>query len=85
MKAVLKLLGRVKYGKITVTLPEGEVLQLGEPQVLREADLQVQSYAFFTRLVFNGSIGMGEAFTEGLFTSSKPAVLLGILGDRAPL
>ncbi|WP_300673585.1 DUF1365 family protein [Desulfoluna sp.] len=73
------LLRGVSHGRLTVTFPEGEVRVYGEASKGLEADLVIADPRFFSRVVLESDIGLGEGFMEGLWTSEHPTELMRIL------
>lgn len=72
---VLSILKGFKVGKLTLTLPEGEVLQIGtQPGI--EADLKIKDEAFFKKTALYGDIGFGESYMDGDWTTSDLTALV---------
>jgi cyclopropane-fatty-acyl-phospholipid synthase len=63
-KTILKLLSAMKKGRCIITLPTGELLQIGDGDGV-EAKVHITSDAFFKRCVLYGDIGFGEAYMYG--------------------
>lgn len=63
-KAILGLLSKMDKGMLTITLPSGEQLKLGNGEGI-SANIEVRNNDFFKRCVLYGDIGFGEAFVDG--------------------
>ncbi len=80
MKLVDHQLDRIVKGCLTVQLPDGGEIRYGDtsdPCVLR-----VHRYRFFTRLVTGGNIGLGEAWTDGDWSSDDLTGILRLFIDN---
>ena len=76
MRAMLKILGRVRGGRLRLTLPDGEVRELGDGSASRSHELRVRNFAFFSRTVLGGDVGFGESYTDKDWeTDDLPALL----------
>jgi cyclopropane-fatty-acyl-phospholipid synthase len=64
-KLVLDLLSAMPYGNLELTMPDGELLKLGNGEGNITATATVKNPAFFKRCVLYGDIGFGEAFVDG--------------------
>jgi cyclopropane-fatty-acyl-phospholipid synthase len=74
-KMVLSILKGFKVGKLTLSLPEGEVLQIGtQPGI--EVDLKIKDEAFFKKTALYGDIGFGESYMDGDWTTSDLTALV---------
>jgi cyclopropane-fatty-acyl-phospholipid synthase len=73
MKYILQLLGRIKQGYLRMTLPRGEIETFGDESSQNRADMTVNDYRFFSRVLLGGDIGLGESYMEGEWDSSDPA------------
>ena len=73
---VLSTLALTKRGRLQVRLPNGETQEFGEGLSQATASIHIKSYKFFTRIIQNGDIGFGEAFTEDYAESDDLTSLL---------
>lgn len=73
------LLGRIRQGGLTVTFPDGRQRVYGEKEISLQADLVIDDYRFFPRVVLGSDIGLGESFMEGMWRSDHPTELMRIL------
>src|SRR5262245_8294278 len=65
VKLVLAPLLRWKGGALTLALPDGTVMQLGDHTLPRHVSLAVKDWRFFWRTLTAGDIGMGESYMAG--------------------
>ncbi|MGZ4049836.1 MAG: class I SAM-dependent methyltransferase [Bacteroidia bacterium] len=63
-KVILNLLSKMNLGTLNVTMPNGELVRLGEGQEVI-ANIEVRNNDFFRRCVLYGDIGFGEAYVDG--------------------
>lgn len=68
---VLKALAKMDKGLMQITLPDGEMVAMGNADGKLKADIQVNHSDFFKRVVLYGDIGFGEAYTDGLWDTSN--------------
>lgn len=61
---VLDMLAKMDQGSLTVALPSGETLTIGNSQGI-SANITIRSHEFFKRCVLFGDIGFGEAYVDG--------------------
>jgi cyclopropane-fatty-acyl-phospholipid synthase len=64
-KIVLASLRRMNHGGLRMTLPDGAVLQLGDPEAAVTAELRVHDGDFFRRCALFGNVGFGESYVDG--------------------
>jgi cyclopropane-fatty-acyl-phospholipid synthase len=64
-KLVLGQLARWKGGALTVSLPDGALLELGDPASAHRASVTVRDWKFFWRALTGGDIGVGESYMAG--------------------
>ena len=77
-----KLLRQSSKGKLTITLPNGEVHAFVGKNSGIEAELLVKEWKFFGRLISSGDIGVGEGYVEGDWTSSDMPKVLRYFADN---
>ena len=74
---VLKAARRIiKRGVLRVSMPDGEEIAIGEDPEMGEARMEIRSPEFFTRALFHGEIGFGEAYMDGLWSTPDLVALL---------
>jgi cyclopropane-fatty-acyl-phospholipid synthase len=77
MKVICHLLCRIEKGRLTLTLPDGTTQSFGkEESPAHPAQIRVNDYRLFARVAFDGEIGLGEAYMEGLWDSDNLTDLL---------
>ena len=64
-----RLFEKISIGHLVLTLPDGTEKQYGDDST--PVHVKVHSYAFFSRLVTDGDIGLGESWTAGDWTSDE--------------
>jgi cyclopropane-fatty-acyl-phospholipid synthase len=90
---LLKALRGIRHGHLELRLPGGEVHRFGDSASELQAVVAVKDERLFSRAVFGGDIGIGEAFVDGLWTSPDLVSLVRLAvrnwdvfdaGDRFP-
>ena len=64
-KVVLDLLSKMPLGKMQITLPDGEMISIGNGESTISAKIDIKNPDFFKRCIFFGDIGFGEAYVDG--------------------
>ena len=64
-RLVLRQLERWQVGALTMALPDGQILELGERGATRRVAVAVKQWRFFRRVLAGGDIGVGEAYMDG--------------------
>lgn len=64
-KKVVELLSKMKLGKFNLTLPNGELVAIGDGKHEIVANIKVNDNYFFKRCVLYGDIGFAEAYIDG--------------------
>jgi cyclopropane-fatty-acyl-phospholipid synthase len=72
---VLGGLARLREGRLTVHLPDGEVRDLGDRHAREHAVLHVLDDQFFVRVLTHGEVGAGDAYLDGLWRADDLALL----------
>lgn len=83
-RLVLKKLASMKNGSLMLTNEEGKEHFFGEGQQETEAQIHLRSDEFFPRVAFNGDIGLGESYTEGLWDSPDLVKVFSFLLQNRP-
>ena len=73
---VLRRLRRWRHGHLTLRLPEGGIVTLGDPAAPERAHASVHDDAFFARVLLGGEVGAGEAYQDGLWDADDLPLLL---------
>jgi len=74
----VRLLRRLRSGRLRIEFPSGAQCVVGE-QDLPQVNLQIQHPSFFKKVLRGGSVGFGEAYVEGLWTTNDLSALLKLL------
>jgi cyclopropane-fatty-acyl-phospholipid synthase len=65
-QVVLNLLQGMRKGRLTLTLPEGAQLTLGqEPESPFQATMTINREALFQKVLLNGQLGFAQAYLDG--------------------
>jgi cyclopropane-fatty-acyl-phospholipid synthase len=68
---VVNALCKMDKGFLSLTLPSGENLQIGDSNSSYRADLEVKDSRFFKCVVLYGDVGFGEAYVNGLWETDN--------------
>lgn len=63
-KLILNLLTNMPLGNMSLTLPDGELIQIGNGEGI-SARVTIHNPSFFKRCVLYGDIGFGEGYVDG--------------------
>jgi len=66
-KAVVAALCKMTNGFMQLSLPNGEIMQIGNEKAAFKATMHIKDAAFFKQVVLYGDIGFGEAYVDGLW------------------
>lgn len=69
-KIVISLLSKFSKGNLELTLPSGEILNIGDGGGY-DIDIHIKDSSFFKRVVFYGDIGFSESYMDGHWTCSN--------------
>ena len=84
--AVLRLGASLSVGRLTLTLPNGDIHQLGGTGPGPEAQLRVHTPAALRRLIFGGDIGLAEGYVDGQWDTPDLLALMRLAErNQAPL
>ncbi|MEJ5994483.1 cyclopropane-fatty-acyl-phospholipid synthase family protein [Pedobacter sp. Du54] len=70
-RAVLSALHKMNKGFLSLSLPNGEFLEIGEKNSTFKANLVIKDNRFFKCIVLYGDIGFGEAYVDGLWETDN--------------
>lgn len=70
-KAVLNLISKMTRGSLSLYLPDGEHLEIGDRKGDVKAVITIKDPAFYKNLVLYGDIGFGESFVNGLWDTDN--------------
>ena len=62
-KQILSLLAKMNLGRLNLSLPNGELIQIGNGEVPITANVQGRNETYCQRCVVYVEIGVGEAYT----------------------
>jgi cyclopropane-fatty-acyl-phospholipid synthase len=79
LAAVSSMLTQLEVGALEVRLPDGRRRIFGDPSTELRADLHVDDWRFFTRLLHGASVGVGESYLAGEWRSSDLVSLFRIV------
>jgi cyclopropane-fatty-acyl-phospholipid synthase len=69
LHVVATMLAQLQVGALEVTLPDGRRRVFGDPASELRSDIAVADWRFFTRLLHGASVGVGESYMHGEWTS----------------
>lgn len=69
--AVLNLISKMDKGQLSLYLPGGEHLEIGDGKGGVKATITIKDPAFYKNLVLYGDIGFGEGFVNGLWDTDN--------------
>lgn len=76
-RMVVKLLKQMPLGGMRLEYPNGEVRHFGKPGAVVTARVFLKNEReFFKRCAFYGNIGMGEAYTDGIWDTDDIAAVI---------
>lgn len=75
-KAIEKVFSGITEGCLKVTYPDASVKTFGPENSTDRADITINGYSFFSKVLLNGEIGFGESFMESGWASTDPVKLL---------
>jgi cyclopropane-fatty-acyl-phospholipid synthase len=76
MKQLFDSLGKLQYGSLELTTPEGEVRLFKGPKPGPEAHAKLYDWGVMERILRRGDIGMGETYIEGLWDTDDLEALM---------
>ena len=73
---VFSLLKNIKHGHLEVIKMNGEVLKFGDPNEILKVSLEIKDESFIYNLIKSGSVGLGESYMKGFFTTNNLSNLI---------
>ena len=74
------ILGTITEGHLKVTYCDGSVVFYGKPSYSDSyAELIIHNRAFYSRAILGGSVGLGDAYVDGIWSSPDLSKLLTLL------
>ena len=64
-RLVINLLSKMDSGRLTILLPDGETMFIGNEDAAIQAHIEIKHIDFFKHCVLYGDIGFGEAYVNG--------------------
>jgi cyclopropane-fatty-acyl-phospholipid synthase len=83
-RIVEQLLAGIAVGQLEVVAPDGVVRRFGDPSHAMHARIDVHDARFYSRLVHGGSVGLGESFVRGEWSSPDTVTLIRLLIANRP-
>ena len=80
---VFRVLSRIKGGRISMVEPDGRRFDFGDPATDLRAEIRLHSWAFHTSFL-RGSVGLGEAYRDGVWDTDDPVALCRIACRSLP-
>lgn len=77
----LRALGQLRGGRLHIHFPSGASIELGSHGTTA-SDLVINDAAFLRKVLAGGSVALGEAYVEGLWTTSNLSSLLTLLANN---
>jgi cyclopropane-fatty-acyl-phospholipid synthase len=77
----LRALGQLQGGCLRIYFPSGACVQVGEASDAA-TELVINDAAFFRKVFAGGSVGLGEAYVDGLWNTSDLSRLLTLLANN---
>ena len=71
---------RIRVGRLTVVLPDGQRHAFGDPVATDAAEIRIHDTAAVVRMLLGGDVGAGEAYVDGLWSSPDLPALLKLAG-----
>ena len=78
-RQMVAALGQWQVGRLTVHMPDGEVLHGGAPDAAPHVTLWIDREAFFTKFALRGDMGAGEAYMDGDWRADDLAAFVGLV------
>jgi cyclopropane-fatty-acyl-phospholipid synthase len=79
LSTITSMLRQLQVGAIELRLPDGRTLAFGVQGSPLRADIEVHDWRFLTRLVHRASVGVGESYMLGEWSSSDLVTLIRIM------
>ncbi len=83
-RAVVAVLGGIRVGTLEVVAEDGEVLRFGSDAHPLAARVEVRDPWFWSRLASGGSVGLGESYVRGEWSSPDLVSLIRLLIANRP-
>lgn len=77
-------LAKIRRGRLDLVLPGGIVRSFGETRDAPDAVIRVQNFRFFTRLIRDAGIGLGEGYVAEDWDTPDLTAVLNLMIDNKP-
>jgi cyclopropane-fatty-acyl-phospholipid synthase len=64
-RLVMLSLKQMRHGALRMTMPDGTVCHLGNPEAAVTAEMRINDRDFFRRCAMYGNVGFGESYVDG--------------------
>jgi len=61
------------FGRLQITLPDGEIIEIGNGEKNIEANILIRDNAFFKKCFLFGDVGFGESYVDGYWETDNIA------------
>ena len=78
-RIILSLLSDMTHGHVRLSLPTGDILNLGDHESSIKVTLRVKDAAFFRKCVLYGDIGFAESYVDGDWETENLPQLLKVM------
>jgi len=75
-KAFVKIVSKLRFGRLRLTMPDGNQYQFEGSEKGPDADMTIHSHNAIKRMMADGKMGFCEAFMVSEITSQDPAALV---------
>ncbi len=75
-KTILKMLGHLSAGHLSIGLPNGEIQYFGNPTAPLHAEIHVLDWSLFRDVLRHGDIGFAESYIRGKWETPNLKLLL---------
>ena len=82
MNYIFRLLKAIRQGYLIITLPDGRRETFGSKESPTRAEMNINDYSFFPRVMMGGDIGLGESFMDGKWDSPDPSDVVKVLFEN---
>lgn len=79
MKGVFNLFQDITSGCLNFVMPEGHMVRFGTPSSVLQAQIDVNDYRLFSRVILGGDTGLGEAFMFDEWDSQNVTTVIKLL------
>jgi len=73
------VLAGIPYGRVTLTTPEGKVLEMGGRNPGPDCEFQLKSWQVFDNVIDKGEVAFGEDYMDGNWTTNDLSAVMNFL------